>query len=467
VPRPPDLSRLIKSYDVRGVVGEDLTDEVATAIGAAFADVIVVPEGDRTVAIGHDMRDSGPGLAAAVAAGLTARGVDVIDIGLCSTDGLYHASGALEVPGVMVTASHNPAEYNGMKLCRSRARAVGENTGLADVRARAARLLAEGVHAAGHPGSVAQREMIGAYGAFLRSLVPLDGVRPLKVVVDAANAMAGYTVPAVLGTAAGLPRLPLEIVPLYFELDGTFPNHEPNPLEPANLRDLQAAVVEHGADIGLAFDGDADRCFVVDERGEIVPASAITCLVGLREASRDEAPTVIHNLISSRAVPELLTRAGAQPVRSRVGHSYIKADMARHNAVFGGEHSAHFYFRDFFYADSGMLAAMHVLAALGAQTRPLSELLAEYSPYVASGEINSAVTDAHDATRRVVDALAEGCAIDELDGVTIDHWDAEPRWWLNLRSSNTEPLLRLNVEAADRAVMESVRDRALAIIREV
>lgn len=462
----PDLSGLIKSYDVRGIVGADLTEEIATAIGAAFADAIVLPDGETTVAIGHDMRDSGPGLAAAVAAGLTARGVDVVDIGLCSTDGLYHASGALDVPGVMVTASHNPAEYNGMKLCRSRARAVGENTGLADVRAGAARLLAEGVTPVSAPGSVTRRDMIGEYGAFLRSLVPLDGVRPLKVVVDAANAMAGYTVPAVLGTAAGLPELPLEIIPLYFELDGTFPNHEPNPLDEENLRDLQAAVTKHGADIGLAFDGDADRCFVVDERGAVVPASAITCLVGLREAARDDAPTVIHNLISSRAVPELLAQAGATPVRSRVGHSYIKADMARLNAVFGGEHSAHFYFRDFFYADSGMLAAMHVLAALGTDTRPLSELLAAYSPYAASGEINSRVTDAAGATRRVVEALGDGCVIDELDGVTIDHWDSEPRWWVNVRSSNTEPLLRLNVEAADRDMMEQIRDRALAIIRE-
>jgi len=472
----PDLSGLIKSYDVRGIVGEDLTDEVATAIGAAFADAIVLPDGATAVVIGHDMRDSGPGLAAAVAAGIVSRGVDVVDIGLCSTDGLYHASGVLDLPGVMVTASHNPAAYNGMKLCRSRARAVGENSGLADVRSGAARLLASGGGSAGAggldgaaeaAGTVTHREMIGDYGQFLRSLVPLDEVRPLRVVVDAANAMAGYTVPAVLGTAAGLPELPLEIIPLYFELDGTFPNHEPNPLEEENLRDLQAAVLEHGADIGLAFDGDADRCFVVDELGAIVPASAITCLVGLREAARDDSPTVIHNLISSRAVPEMLAEVGATPVRSRVGHSFIKADMAKFNAVFGGEHSAHFYFRDFFYADSGMLAAMHVLAALGEQTQPLSELLAPYSPYAASGEINTKVTDAADATRRVLAELVDDdCEIDELDGVTIDHWGAEPRWWANVRSSNTEPLLRLNVEAADPAVMADIRDRALAVIRE-
>jgi len=469
VPNLPDLSNLIKSYDVRGIVGEELTEEVATAIGAAFADAIVVPEGDSAVVIGHDMRDSGPGLAAAVAKGLTQRGVSVISIGLCSTDGLYHASGELDLPGVMVTASHNPAAYNGMKLCRSRARAVGENSGLADVRSRAAQLLAEGLgEAAATAGSITERDMIADYGSFLRGLVPLDGIRPLRVVVDAANAMAGYTVPAVLGTAAGLPELPLEIIPLYFELDGTFPNHEPNPLEEENLRDLQAAVREHGADIGLAFDGDADRCFVVDERGEVVPASAITCLVGLREAARDsaESPVVIHNLISSRAVPELLTQAGATPVRSRVGHSFIKADMAQRNAVFGGEHSAHFYFRDFFFADSGMLAAMHVLAALGSQDGTLSELLSTYSPYAASGEINTKVSDVAAATQRVVDAMSEGASTDDFDGVTIDHWDAEPQWWLNVRPSNTEPLLRLNVEAADREVMEQVRDRALEIIRE-
>ena len=463
----PDLSGLIKSYDVRGVVGETLTDEVATAIGAAFADVIVLPERAPAVAIGHDMRDTGPGLVAAVAAGLTARGVDVVDIGLCSTDGLYHATGVLDLPGVMVTASHNPAEYNGMKLCRSRARAVGENSGLADVRTRAEQLLADGVAPGRGEGIETKREMIGEYATFLRELVPLDGIRPLRVVVDAANAMAGYTVPRVLGTDAGLPALPLEIVPLYFELDGSFPNHEPNPLDPANLVDLQAAVLAHGADIGLAFDGDADRCFVVDERGDVVAASAITCLVGLREAARDEGATVIHNLISSRAVPEMLAAAGANPVRSRVGHSFIKADMARLNAVFGGEHSAHFYFRDFFYADSGMLAAMHVLAALGAQTEPLSKLLAAYTPYAASGEINTTVTDAAGATARVVAQLGgDGCTLDHLDGVTIDHWDAEPRWWVNVRSSNTEPLLRLNVEAEDAALMESLRDRALAIIRE-
>lgn len=470
MPPSPDLTDLIKSYDVRGIVGDTLTDEVARAIGAAFADAIVLPEGETTVAIGHDMRASGPGLAVAVADGLMARGVDVIMIGLCSTDGLYHASGVLDLPGVMVTASHNPAEYNGMKLCRSRARAVGENSGLGDVRSLAAAYLADGFETAPTPGRQSAREMVAEYGAFLRSLVPLDGIRPLRVVVDAANAMGGFTVPAVLGTGAGLPALPLEIIPLYFELDGTFPNHEANPLQAANLVDLQAAVREHSADIGLAFDGDADRCFVVDERGEVVPPSAITCLVGLRETARELAlghqPTVLYNLISSKAVPEQLTAAGATAVRSRVGHSFIKAQMASLNAVFGGEHSGHFYFRDFFYADSGMLAAMHVVAALGEGATELSELIAPHNPYTASGEINSVVDDVAAATARVRAAFAGRDTVsDDFDGLTVDHWGAEPRWWFNVRPSNTEPLLRLNAEAADASVMADIRDRVLAVIR--
>ncbi|WP_062078071.1 phosphomannomutase/phosphoglucomutase [Demequina globuliformis] len=468
----PDLTGLIKAYDVRGIVGESLTDDVATAIGAAFADAVVLPDGESTVVIGHDMRDSGPGLMAAIAVGLTARAVNVVSIGLCSTDGLYHASGVLDLPGVMITASHNPAAYNGMKLCRSRARAVGENTGLGDVRTLASRYLKSGIDEAEERGTVTSRDMLADYAAFLRDLVPLEGIRPLKVVVDAANAMAGHTVPAVLGTEAGLPALPLEIIPLYFDLDGTFPNHEANPLDPANLVDLQAAVREHGADIGLAFDGDADRCFAVDERGEVVPASAITALVGLRETARERAQgrdaTVIHNLISSRAVPEQLEEAGATPVRSRVGHSFIKAQMAELNAVFGGEHSAHFYFRDFFFADSGMLAAMHVLAALGTHDGPLSALLERHNPYAASGEINSTVADAAAARARIRAAFdGDGVSVDELDGLTLSHWDSEPRWWANVRASNTEPLLRLNVEAADPATMERQRDALLSVIREV
>lgn len=485
-----DLSGLVKAYDVRGVVPDDWGPATAEALGAAFAEVVVrpgAPDGPLSarpsVVLGRDMRDSGPALVDAFAAGLTGRGVDVVRIGLCSTDGLYHASGVLDVPGAMFTASHNPAAYNGIKLCRAGARPVGEATGLAQVRELAETYLVQGLpEPVDEPGVVSDREMLGEYARFLRSLVDLSDIRPLTVVVDAGNGMAGLTAPAVLGTAAGQPELPLDVVPLYFELDGTFPHHEANPLEPENLRDLQAAVVEHGADLGLAFDGDADRCFVVDETGRPVSPSAITALVGLREVAREVAagrtPTVIHNLITSRAVPDLLAAAGATPVRTRVGHSFIKAQMAERGAVFGGEHSAHYYFRDFFFADTGMLAALHVLAALGTARTPvgdpvpLSALAEAYEPYVASGEINSRVADVAAARARVVRAYVteEGAgpvAVDELDGLTVTHWgDATPRWWFNLRASNTEPLLRLNVEAEDEDVMEKVRDDVLALVRE-
>jgi phosphomannomutase len=474
-----DLSSLIKAYDVRGTVPDQLSPGVARAIGAAFARVVVLPEAAEgvrpSVVVGHDMRESGPELVEAFASGLTQAGVDVVRIGLCSTDGLYYASGSLGVPGAMFTASHNPAVYNGIKLCRAGARPVGQDTGLADVRDLAGDYLGDGLPAPVEtPGTVTDRDLLGDYAAFLRGLVDLSGIRPLKVVVDAGNGMGGFTVPAVLGTGAGLPALPLDVVPLYFELDGSFPNHEANPLDPKNLRDLQAAVVEHDADLGLAFDGDADRCFVVDEHGDPVSPSAITALVGLREVGKELAagrtPTVIHNLITSRAVPDLLRAAGARTVRTRVGHSFIKAQMAEHDAVFGGEHSAHYYFRDFFFADTGMLAAMHVLAALGSQPHPLSALADAYQPYVASGEINSTVADVPAARARVVEAYVEQqgagpVTTDELDGLTVSHWDATPQWWFNLRASNTEPLLRLNVEAADEDIMEKVRDDVLSLVR--
>ncbi len=476
----PDLTGLIKAYDVRGTVPDQLNAEVARAIGAAFADVVVLPEAPQgarpRVVVGNDMRPSGPELVGAFADGLAARGVDVVRIGLCSTDGLYFASGSLGVPGAMFTASHNPAQYNGIKLCRAGARPVGQDTGLSRVRDLAAEYLRDGVPAGdGATGTVTEQDLLADYAAFLRSLVDLSGIRPLKVVVDAGNGMGGFTAPAVLGTGAGLPELPLEVVPLYFELDGTFPNHEANPLEPENLRDLQKAVVEHGADIGLAFDGDADRCFVVDEHGDPVSPSAITALVGLREIEREKAagrtPTVIHNLITSMVVPDLVTAAGAKAVRTRVGHSFIKAQMAESQAVFGGEHSAHYYFRDFFFADTGMLAALHVLAALGGQPHPLSALAEQYQPYVASGEINSRVADVAAARARVVAAYVEQqgagpVTVDELDGLTVSHWDGTPQWWFNLRASNTEPLLRLNVEAADEDIMEKVRDDVLALVRQ-
>ncbi len=464
----PDLSALVKAYDVRGLVPEQLDETVARAIGAAFADLV-----GSDVVVGHDMRPSSPGLARAFAQGVTDRGFAVTAIGLCSTDGLYFASGHLERAGAMFTASHNPAQYNGIKLCRSGARPVGADTGLTDVRSAAERYLGSGVPAVAETGTVREQDLLPAYAAHLRSLVDLTGIRPLKVVVDAGNGMAGLTAPAVLGTAAGLPALPLEVVPLYFELDGTFPNHEANPLEPANLADLQAAVTAHGADAGLAFDGDADRCFVIDELGRPVSPSAVTALVAAREIARERAAgrsaTVLHNLISSAAVPELIAEAGGRPVRTRVGHSYIKAQMAAEGAVFGGEHSGHYYFRDFWNADTGMLAALHVLAALGGQPLPLSRLAAGYERYVASGEINSRVDDVPAATARVRSAYAAE-EQDGLDGLTVTHRPrsaADPMWWFNLRPSNTEPLLRLNAEAGDAATMARVRDAVLALVRGV
>ena len=473
---PVDLSRFVKAYDVRGLVPDELDSEVAYAIGAAFAEVVAVADAAPSVVIGHDMRPSSPELSQAFADGVSAVGIDVVLLGLTSTDELYYASGALDAPGAMFTASHNPAAYNGIKLCRSAARPVGRDTGLTEIRDRAqSRLDGRTPPPAGAvPGVITERDVLADYARFLRSLVDLRSGRPLTVVVDAGNGMSGLTAPAVLGTAAGLEPLPLTVVPLYFELDGTFPNHEANPLDPANLVDLQKAVVEHGADLGLAFDGDADRCFVVDERGEPVSPSAITALVATREIARLRADgvdpadvTIVYNVITSLGVPEIVGELGATAVRTRVGHSFIKAEMARVGAVFGGEHSAHYYFRDFWFADTGMLAAMHVLAALGEQPAPLSQLMAQYSRYVASGEINSRVLDSVGATDRVRQwAAGQGEVVeDDFDGMTLTH-DAAPMWWLNIRSSNTEPLLRLNVEAVDNATMERVRDAALHLIRE-
>jgi phosphomannomutase len=462
-----DLSASFKAYDVRGIVGETITAETVRATGAAFVDVLDLAGG--TVLVGGDMRPSSPEFVDAFAEGVVRRGADVVKIGLISTDELYFACGTLDAAGVTFTASHNPAEYNGMKMSKPGAVPVSSETGLYEIRDLAQRYLDDGdVPAAPAPGTVAERDVLADYAAYLRSLVDLSGTRPLKVVVDAGNGMAGLTTPAVLGDAV-LEALPLEIVPLYFELDGTFPNHPANPLEPENLRDLQAAVREHGADLGIAFDGDADRCFVVDEQGGTVSPSAVTALVAEREIERAraegvETPVIIHNLITSKAVPELVTARGGRPVRTRVGHSFIKAVMAEEGAVFGGEHSAHYYFKDFFNADTGMLAAMHLLAALGEQDRPLSALMKQYDPYAASGEINSTVEDKAAAVARVAEALAgPDVTVEELDGTTFA--SAAEGWWFNLRPSNTEPFLRLNVEAKDAETMERVRDRVLELVR--
>ncbi|MGE2720913.1 phosphomannomutase/phosphoglucomutase [Mycolicibacterium celeriflavum] len=429
------VHRVIKAYDVRGLVGAELDEPFVADVGGAFARL--VRDGASQMVIGYDMRASSPALAAAFAEGATAQGLDVVRIGLASTDQLYFASGLLDCPGAMFTASHNPAAYNGIKLCRAGAKPVGKDTGLSTI---AEEVIAGVPGYDGAHGTISDRDVLADYGEFLRSLVSLADLRPLKVAVDAGNGMAGHTTPAVLG-----PIAPITLAPLYFELDGTFPNHEANPLDPANLTDLQSFVVETGADIGLAFDGDADRCFVVDEKGHPVSPSAVTALVAARELGREIGATVIHNLITSRAVPELVTERGGTPVRSRVGHSYIKAMMADTGAIFGGEHSAHYYFRDFWGADSGMLAALHLLAALGEQHRPLSDMMADYQRYEASGEINFTVTDAERCVDEVLKAFGSRIhSIDHLDGVTVDLGEGT---WFNLRMSNTEPLLRLNVEA--------------------
>ncbi|MFH0522385.1 phosphomannomutase/phosphoglucomutase [Streptomyces sp. M41] len=450
-----DLSQLVKAYDVRGVVPDQWDEPLAELFGAAFVQVT----GASAIVIGHDMRPSSPGLSRAFARGAAAQGVDVTEIGLCSTDQLYYASGAFDLPGAMFTASHNPAQYNGIKMCRSGAAPVGQDTGLAQIRE-----LVEGWTESGAPaptartGTITQRDTLKDYASHLRSLVDLTSIRPLKVVVDAGNGMGGHTVPTVF---AGLP---LTLVPMYFELDGTFPNHEANPLDPANIVDLQQRVREESADLGIAFDGDADRCFVVDEHGAPVSPSAITALVASRELAKHGGKgTIIHNLITSWSVPEVVKENGGTPVRTRVGHSFIKAEMAKSGAIFGGEHSAHYYFRDFWNADTGMLAALHVLAALGGQEGPLSELVAQYDRYTGSGEINSTVADQADrlAAIKATYAGQDGVELDELDGLTVTAAD----WWFNVRPSNTEPLLRLNAEARDEATMAKVRDEVLGIIR--
>ncbi len=448
----PDLAAIFKAYDVRGIVPDQLDEEVARRVGAAFVEVSGA-RAEGAVVVGHDMRPSSPGLAAAFAEGVAGRGVDVVEIGLASTDELYFASGSLHLAGAMFTASHNPARYNGIKMCRAGAVPIGAETGLVEIRDRAAAGLPT---ASGERGTRRHRDVLGDYAAYLRGLVDLGAIRPLRVVVDAGNGMAGHTVPTVLE------GLPLTVVAMYFELDGTFPNHEANPLDPKNLVDVQDRVRATGADIGLAFDGDADRCFVVDERGDPVSPSAVTALVAVRQLAAAPGSTVIHNVISSRAVPEIVLEHGGTPVRTRVGHSYIKQEMARTDAVFGGEHSAHYYFRDFWRADTGMLAALHVLAALGTQDEPLSTLAAAYERYVGSGEINSTVPDPRGSVQTIKAAYAarDGLELDELDGLTV----SGDGWWFNVRASNTEPLLRLNVEAADRLTMARVRDEVLALI---
>ena len=445
-----NLSAVFKAYDVRGTVPDQIDEDLARKVGNAFVQETGAEGG--SIVVGHDMRPSSPGCAAAFAEGAADAGANVTLIGLASTDQLYFASGHLGVPGAMFTASHNPAQYNGIKQCRALAVPLGMESGLAEIRD----LVADDVYQeASVRGEIREQDVLAEYAAYLLELVPVQG-RRLKVVVDAGNGMAGHTAPPVLDGIA-------DVVPMYYELDGTFPNHEANPIEPENLRDLQARVLAERADVGLAFDGDADRCFVVDERGEAVNPSVLTALIAARELAKHPGSTIIHNLITSKAVPEIVREHGGTPVRTRVGHSFIKATMAETDAVFGGEHSGHFYFRDFWRADSGMLAALHTLAALAETDQPLSALLRAYSRYSSSGEINSTVADQHAVLKELEVAYAgqPGIEVDHLDGLTVAATD----WWFNVRASNTEPLLRLNAEGSDEATMAEVRDAVLQIIR--
>ena len=447
-------SSIFKAYDIRGLVDKELTPDFAFATGIAVARFLEQSREPGTVVIGEDMRPSSPTLATAFAAGVTSQGLDVIRIGLASTDMLYFASGKLNLPGAMFTASHNPAEYNGIKLCLSGARPIGKESGLVTIE----NYVRDGAPMAmRNVGVEKTQNMLEEYVDHLLSLVDLSAIRPLKIVIDAGNGMGGYTAPAVFQ------RLNAEVVEMYFELDGTFPNHEANPIEPSNLVDLQKAVKKHKADIGLAFDGDADRCFLVDEKGALVNPSALTALIATRELAKNPGASIIYNLISSRAVKEVVEESGGTAIRSRVGHSYIKKLMAETNAVFGGEHSGHFYFRDFWRADSGMLAALHAIAALGETDSSLSELLKTFNRYHSSGEINSTVKDAASAMKKIEEIYGsgDGVEVDHLDGLTVSHAD----WWFNLRASNTEPLLRLNVEASAKSRMESMRDDVLNTIR--
>ena len=445
---------IFKAYDIRGLVDKELTPDFAFATGVAVARFLELSREPGTVVIGEDMRPSSPSLATAFSAGITSQGLDVIRIGLASTDMLYFAAGNLNLPGAMFTASHNPAAYNGIKLCLSGARPIGKESGLVTIE----NFVKEGTPMAmRNVGIERKQDLLESYVDHLLTLVDLSSIRPLKIVIDAGNGMAGHTAPAVFK------RLSAEVIEMYFELDGTFPNHEANPIDPKNLVDQQKAVKKHRADIGLAFDGDADRCFLVDEKGDLVNPSSLTSLIATRELKKYPGSNIIYNLISSKAVKEVVEENGGTAVRSRVGHSYIKKLMAETNAVFGGEHSGHFYFRDFWKADSGMLAALHAIAALGESKKTLSSILKEFNRYVSSGEINSTVTDAQ-AAMNVIEEKYSGkdeVQIDHLDGLTV----TADGWWFNLRASNTEPLLRLNVEASTETRMKNVRDDVLNTIR--
>ena len=447
------LEKIIKAYDIRGLVKDEITPDFSFSLGIAFAKFLEYEREPATIVVGEDMRPSSPLLAEAFSDGATSQGMDVIRIGLASTDLLYFASGKLNLPGVMFTASHNPAKYNGMKLCKSGARPIGQESGLVKIR----ELIEQGVPISNRPlGSVRNQDLLKDYVDYLLSLFPDKAFkkRKLKVVIDAGNGMAGFTAPAVMK------RLNIELIPMYFELDGNFPNHEANPIEAKNLKDLQKRVKKEKADIGLAFDGDADRCFLINEKGELVNPSALTSLIAVHQLKVKPGSTIIYNLISSKAVSEAIAENGGIGVRSRVGHSYIKSLMAESGAVFGGEHSGHFYFSNFWRADSGMLAALYALAELMATKSTLSELLEPFNRYASSGEINSTVKDVKKSIDLIRKKYGNDYQVDELDGLTI----TADSWWFNLRASNTEPLLRLNVEAETEKEMVKIRDTVLSLI---
>jgi len=443
-----DLSRIFKAYDVRGVVPDDLDEDVARRVGAAFAEWL----GEPALVLGRDCRLSSPALAAAFIDGANSRGADVVDIGPASTDLLYFAAGTMSMPGAMLTASHNPAEYNGIKFCLAGAAPVGEETGLQDIRELAER---DDQPTAGvGRGSVQQRDLLDAYVDHVLTFIDADRMASLSVVADTANGMGGLVVPAVFA------KLPVNLELLYGELDGTFPNHPADPIDEANQRDLKAAVRASGADIGLAFDGDADRCFMVDEHGNGISGSLITALVAEKMLEAHPGSAVVHNVICSWTVPEVIRERGGTPVRTRVGHSFIKKVMADTDAVFGGEHSGHYYFRDHFRADSGLIAAIVVLQRMSETGTSLSELLAPYRRYVVSGEINSEVAGQQARIDELAEAFADGRQ-DTLDGLTVEYDD----WWFNMRPSNTEPLLRLNVEARTDDLLKAKTDELLGRIR--
>ena len=447
VPVDPEI---FHAYDVRGIYGENMTDDVAYRIGRAAAQYLQVPE----IAVGRDMRLSSPQLAAALIRGITDQGVNAIDLGMTTTDGLYFAVGKFNFPaGVMITASHNPAQYNGMKFCRAQAFPISLESGLSDIRD----LAVSGKFAEpASKGQVIKRDITDDYVKHALSFIDVSRIRPLKVVIDAGNGMAGLIMPKVFQ------HLPCELVPLYFELDGNFPHHPASPIEPENMVDVQKKVREVGADLGAAFDGDADRMFPVDEHGDLVDGSKVIAAVSNSLLQKFPGSTILYNLIVSKSVPELINKLGGKAIRTRVGHSYIKAEMRQNNAIFGGEHSGHFYFRDNWFADSGLIALLILLELVSVENKPLSEILKPLDHGFRSGEINSTIADAQGKMHALEERFGKNAkSVDHLDGVTLDFGD----WWFNVRPSNTEPLLRLNLEANSRELMEQKRDEVLAFIR--